>query len=48
VKRIAIFGMMPVRTAPRPLYRPNGVSRLTICAPVPMKPSAFTYRTVNW
>lgn len=42
VKRIAIFGTMPVITAPSPLYRPSGVSFLTISAPVAMKPRLFT------
>lgn len=35
---MAILGTIPVRTAPRPLYRPRGVSRFTISAPVFMKP----------
>jgi hypothetical protein len=30
VNLMAILGTMPVRTAPRPLYNPNGVSRLMI------------------
>ena len=37
-KRMAILGTMPVSTAPRPLYRPSGVSRRTISAPVPTNP----------
>lgn len=38
VKRMAIFGIMPPKTAPRPLYKPNAVSRLTISAPVAINP----------
>jgi hypothetical protein len=45
VKRIAIFGMMPVRTAPKPLYRPSGVSRLTISLPVVKKPRRLACTT---
>lgn len=41
VNRMAIFGTIPVSTAPRPLYRANGVSRLTISVPVWMKPRRF-------
>jgi hypothetical protein len=38
VNRIAILGTIPVTTAPRPLYRPRGVSFRTISAPVARKP----------
>lgn len=38
VNRIAILGTMPVITAPNPLYKPSGVSRFTISAPVVRKP----------
>jgi hypothetical protein len=31
---MAILGTIPLMTAPRPLYRPNGVSRATICLAV--------------
>ena len=43
VKRIAIFGTMPVMTAPSPLYSASGVSRLTISDPVLMKPRGFAW-----
>lgn len=36
--RIAIFGTMPLQTAPSPLYNPSGLSFLTIATPVAMKP----------
>merc|ERR1712072_1126948 len=35
---IAIFGTIPLMTAPRPLYRPKGVSLETIIFPVAKKP----------
>ena len=38
---MAIFGMMPVMTAPRPLYSASGVSRLIISLPVVKKPRRF-------
>ena len=38
VKRMAILGTIPDRTAPRPLYSASGVSRRTIMAPVAMNP----------
>ncbi len=38
---MAIFGTMPVTTAPRPLYNPSGVSRLTISLPVVRNPLRF-------
>ena len=38
---MAIFGTMPVRTAPNPLYRPNAVSLFTISVPVVMNPRFF-------
>lgn len=41
---MAIFGMIPPRTAPRPLYRPNAVSFFTISTPVVTKPRGFIYR----
>lgn len=40
---MAIFGTMPVTTAPRPLYNPSGVSRLTISFPVVRNPLRFAY-----
>ena len=43
--RMDIFGTMPERTAPRPLYNASGVSRCTICAPVAMNPLGFVYKT---
>ena len=43
VKRIAIFGTIPVMTAPSPLYSASGVSRLTISDPVLMKPRGFAW-----
>lgn len=39
--RMAIFGTMPESTAPRPLYKASGVSRLAMYAPVARKPLAF-------
>ena len=36
--RMAILGTIPERTAPRPLYSANGVSRLTIMRPVATNP----------
>jgi len=47
VNLIAILGTMPVKTAPNPLYRPRGVSRLTISTPVVIKPLFFAYAEVN-
>lgn len=45
---MAIFGMIPLRTAPRPLYSPRAVSRLIISCPVARKPRALTCNdTVN-
>lgn len=38
VNRMAIFGTIPVTTAPRPLYNASGVSRFMMSAPVVMKP----------
>lgn len=38
VNRIAIFGTIPVMTAPRPLYKARGPSFLTISVPVVTKP----------
>lgn len=42
VNRMAILGMIPPRTAPRPLYRPRAVSFLTISTPVVTNPRGFT------
>lgn len=41
--RVAIFGTMPVSTAPSPLYNASGVSRLAMYAPVARKPLGFVY-----
>lgn len=43
VNRMAIFGMIPPNTAPRPLYRPIAVSLRTISAPVAAKPRGLVY-----
>ena len=40
---MAILGTMPVITAPKPLYKPSGVSRFTISLPVVKNPRAFVY-----
>lgn len=42
VKRMAILGTMPVTTAPRPLYKPRGVSFLIISEPVLINPRGLT------
>lgn len=47
VNRIAILGTIPVRTAPRPLYRPSAVSRFTISVPVLMNPRFGAYNQVR-
>lgn len=39
---MAIFGTIPVITAPKPLYKPSGVSLLTISLPVVKKPRGLT------
>jgi len=41
--RVAILGTIPDKTAPRPLYRASGVSRLTILEPVDINPRDFVY-----
>lgn len=41
-KRMAILGTIPLTTAPRPLYRPRGVSRAAICLPVAKKPNGLS------
>lgn len=46
-KRIAIFGTIPDKTAPRPLYKANGVSRRTIYAPVAKTPLGFVYTNIR-
>ena len=43
VNRMAIFGMIPPSTAPRPLYRPRAVSLRTIWAPVATNPRGLAY-----
>ena len=44
VNRMAILGMIPPRTAPRPLYRPSAVSFFTISTPVVRKPRGLAYK----
>ena len=39
--RMAIFGTMPERTAPRPLYSARGISRFMMYEPVAKKPLGF-------
>lgn len=39
--RMDIFGTMPERTAPKPLYNASGVSRWAIWTPVAMNPLGF-------
>jgi hypothetical protein len=46
LKRIAILGTIPDTTAPRPLYKAQKDSFLTIFAPTPMKPRGLPYNTV--
>lgn len=46
-KRIAIFGTIPLTTAPRPLYSPSGDSFFTIATPVAMNPRALTCRDMH-
>lgn len=47
VNRMAILGMIPPRTAPRPLYRPRAVSFFTISTPVVKNPRGFTYKNMK-
>lgn len=42
MKRMAILGTIPATTAPRPLYRPRGLSRRMMCIPVAKKPRGFS------
>jgi hypothetical protein len=44
VNLMAIFGTIPVITAPNPLYNARGVSFFTISTPVVMKPLRFACR----
>jgi hypothetical protein len=44
---MAILGMIPPRTAPRPLYRPNAVSFRTMSRPVVTKPRGFAWHVVS-
>jgi hypothetical protein len=43
---MAILGTIPVSTAPRPLYNPRAVSRLTISFPVVRKPRFGAYKFI--
>lgn len=44
---MAILGMIPPKTAPRPLYRPNAVSFRTMSRPVVTKPRGFAWHVVS-
>ena len=48
VKRIAILGTMPVRTAPSPLYKASGVSFFMMSFPVARKPRRFALCLIRW
>lgn len=47
VNRIAIFGTIPVTTAPSPLYNPSGVSLLIISFPVVRNPRLLAWNVVR-